>query len=205
MGQELYSCDTTQIDVFTSARFTRHHACPMDNGWVPVGIYLVARSSRPRKSIHSAAPRPDPTTQGSLQVCRTGYSSFSQVSCCLVVGAIIDGSPPVCQESILFFQRKGAPRRGTRPFPFPYPDEINLSCGKMLVRAHARPASGGAPAKGLTAVPPPPQPGYRLPPRIRSRPRTPPLRRRGTGPGEGTGGSRPGGSAPARRTGSPPR
>ena len=66
MGQELYSCDTTQIDVFTSARFTRHHACPMDNGWVPVGIYLVARSSRPRKSIHSAAPRPDPTTQGSL-------------------------------------------------------------------------------------------------------------------------------------------
>ena len=104
----------------TSARFTRHHACPMDNGWVPVGIYLVAcpmdngwvpvgiylvaRSSRPRKSIHSAAPRPDPTTQGSLQVCRTGYSSFSQVSCCLVVGAIIDGSPPVCQESILFFQ-----------------------------------------------------------------------------------------------------
>ena len=73
MGQELYSCDTTQIDVCTSARFTRHHACPMDNGWVPVGIYLVARSSRPRKSIHSATPRPDPTTQGSLKVCCTGY------------------------------------------------------------------------------------------------------------------------------------
>ena len=98
MGQELYSCDTTQIDVFTSARFTRHHACPMDNGWVPVGIYLVARSSRPRKSIHSAAPRPDPTTQGSLQVCRTGYSSFSQVSCCLVVGVIIAAPPPLVKE-----------------------------------------------------------------------------------------------------------
>ena len=28
MGQELNSCDTTQIDVITSARFTRHHACP---------------------------------------------------------------------------------------------------------------------------------------------------------------------------------
>ena len=39
MGQEPDSCDTTQIDVFTSARFTRHHACPMDNGWDPVGIY----------------------------------------------------------------------------------------------------------------------------------------------------------------------
>ena len=84
----------------TSARFTRHHACPMDNGWVPVGIYLVSRSSRPRKSIHSAAPRPDLTTRDSLQVCRTGYYSFSQVSCCLVVGAIIAAPPPVCQASI---------------------------------------------------------------------------------------------------------
>lgn len=84
----------------TSARFTRHHACPMDNGWVPVGIYLVSRSSRPRKSIHSAAPRPDLTTRDSLQVCRTGYYSFSQVSCCLVVGVIIAAPPPVCQASI---------------------------------------------------------------------------------------------------------
>ena len=39
MGQELHSCDTTQIDVNTSARFTRHHACPMDNGWGPVSPY----------------------------------------------------------------------------------------------------------------------------------------------------------------------
>lgn len=70
MGQELHSCDTTQIDVLeTSARFTRHHACPMDNGWVPVGIYSVSLSSRPRKSIHPAAPRLDLTTQGSLEVC----------------------------------------------------------------------------------------------------------------------------------------
>ncbi len=89
MGQELYSCDTTQIDVCTSARFTRHHACPMDNGWVPVGIYLVSRSSRPRKSIHSAALRPDLTLRDSLQVCRTGYSSFSKVYRCLIVGIII--------------------------------------------------------------------------------------------------------------------
>ena len=85
----------------TSARFTRHHACPMDNGWVPVGIYLVSRSSRPRKSIHSAAPRLDPTTQGSLKVCRTGYYSFSQV--CLLFGCCgyYSGSSPTCQP--LFF------------------------------------------------------------------------------------------------------
>jgi len=38
----------------------------MDNGWVPVGIYLVSRSSRPRKSIRTAAPRPDLTIQDSL-------------------------------------------------------------------------------------------------------------------------------------------
>ena len=117
MGQELYSCDTTQIDACASARFTRHHACPVDNGWVPVGIYLVARSSRPRKSIHSAAPRPDPTAQGSLKVCRAGYYSFSQVSCCLVVGAIIAAPSPLCQPPIFSPGEKGKDqgRRGRRP------------------------------------------------------------------------------------------
>ena len=117
MGQELYSCDTTQIDVFTSARFTRHHACPMDNGWVPVGIYLVSRSSRPRKSIHSAAPRPDLTTRDSLQVCRTGYYSFSQVSCCLVVGVII-AAPPLFVKHQFFrtrtFFHGASPRQKAR-------------------------------------------------------------------------------------------
>ena len=110
MGQELYSCDTTQIDACTSTRFTRHHACPMDNGWVPVGIYLVARSSRPRKSIHSAAPRPDPTTQDSLKVCRTGYFSFSQVCCCLVVGAIIAAPAPLVNPPGGNFLRRGSGR-----------------------------------------------------------------------------------------------
>ena len=74
MGQEPYSCDTTQIDVLeTSARFTRHHACPMDNGWGPVGIYLVSRSSRPRKAIRPATPRPALTTRDSLKVCCADY------------------------------------------------------------------------------------------------------------------------------------
>lgn len=58
MGQELHSCDTTQIDVLeTSARFTRHHACPMDNGWVPVGIYLD-RSVQAALESPFTRPRP---------------------------------------------------------------------------------------------------------------------------------------------------
>ena len=85
MGQELYSCDTTQIDICgkrfhkTSSRLTCHHTRPVDNGWVPVGIYLVARSSRPRKSIHPAAPYPDSTIQGSLCVRKPITYSFSSV------------------------------------------------------------------------------------------------------------------------------
>ena len=89
MGQELHSCDTTQIDVKTSARFTRHHACPMDNGWVPVGIYL-AKPFKPPSKVHSpTAPRPDHTIRDSLQVCSIGYSSSSQVSEDLLVVVII--------------------------------------------------------------------------------------------------------------------
>ena len=123
MGQELHSCDTTQIDVLeTSARFTRHHACPMDNGWVPVGIYLVSRSSRPRKSIRPAAPRPDPTTQGSLKVCRTSYFSFSQVSLLFDCYGYYSGSAHLCQPPIFRLGKAlywgiepGRPPCGRRP------------------------------------------------------------------------------------------
>ena len=53
-----------------SARFPRHHAYPMDNGWDPVDIYLdCVRSSRPQKAIHITALRLDLTTQGSLWDC----------------------------------------------------------------------------------------------------------------------------------------
>ena len=62
MGQELHSCDTTQIDVLeTSARLTRHHACPMDNGWDPVGIYLDRSWKGPFKppsKVHSPGRAP---------------------------------------------------------------------------------------------------------------------------------------------------
>ena len=98
----------------TSARFTRHHACPMDNGWVPVGIYLVSRSSRPRKPIRPAAPRPDLTTQDSLQVCSASYYSFSQVSCCSLVGAIITASLPFVNPIFLFAAEKNPRARKQR-------------------------------------------------------------------------------------------
>ena len=53
-----------------SARFPRHHAYPMDNGWDPVGIYLdQVRSSRPQKAIHITAHRLDLTIQDSLWDC----------------------------------------------------------------------------------------------------------------------------------------
>lgn len=39
MGQKLYFCDTTQIDVFNARSLTHYHAYPIDNGWVPVDIY----------------------------------------------------------------------------------------------------------------------------------------------------------------------
>ena len=41
MGQELHSCDTTQIDMFSHIRSLMRSIkrIPMDNGWVPVGRY----------------------------------------------------------------------------------------------------------------------------------------------------------------------
>lgn len=81
----------------TSARSTRHHACPMDNGWVPVGIYLVSRSSRPRKSIRPAAPRSDSTTRSSLKglLCRLllFLKGLLLFGCC----GYYSGSSPACQ------------------------------------------------------------------------------------------------------------
>ena len=77
---------------------------------------------------------------------------------------------------------------------------------KTLVRAVARPTCGGAPAKG-PVIPWrwPRQPEYHPLQRTQFRPRIRPLRRRGRAPGGRTGGSRLGGCAPARRSGSPLR
>ena len=90
MGQELHSCDTTQIDVKTSARFAHHHARPMDNGWGPVGIYLVARSSRPRKSIRRFRQAPF-TPSGALFASEWPVTSlphrFVWFTCCSVLYA----------------------------------------------------------------------------------------------------------------------
>ena len=94
-------CDTTQIDAIGVHSLTRTIIrAPMDNGW-DTRRNLLGRPFSPPSGVHSpAAPRPDLTIRDSLKVCRTGYYSFSQVSCCLVVGVIIAAPPPVCQASI---------------------------------------------------------------------------------------------------------
>lgn len=81
MGQELRSCDTTQIDEkFVRSLMRTIIRTPIDNGRDPVGIYSrKTLSSRPPKSIHSA-----PTTVISpptilLTTSSRNYYSSSQV------------------------------------------------------------------------------------------------------------------------------
>ena len=54
MGQELHSCDTTQIDMFPHIRSLMRSIkrIPMDNGWVPVGRYSI-NSFAPPSTVHS--------------------------------------------------------------------------------------------------------------------------------------------------------
>ena len=54
MGQELHSCDTTQIDMFPHIRSLMRSIkrIPMDNGWVPVGHYSIL-SFAPPSTVHS--------------------------------------------------------------------------------------------------------------------------------------------------------
>ena len=52
MGQEPYSCDTTQIDACASTRFMRHHACPMDNG-TGSRRHLLGCPFKPPSEVHS--------------------------------------------------------------------------------------------------------------------------------------------------------
>ena len=54
MGQELHSCDTTQIDVYTSARLRVPSYAPrwITGGNPSASTEASARSSRPPKSIH---------------------------------------------------------------------------------------------------------------------------------------------------------
>ena len=96
----------------TSARFTRHHACPMDNGWVPVGIYLVSRSSRPRKSIRSTAPRSDSTTRSSLKGLLCRLLLFLKGLLLFGCWDYYSGSSPACQpQNFNFPFQVGAAQR----------------------------------------------------------------------------------------------
>ena len=120
MGQELHSCDTTQIDVLqrplASRAITRARwitgGSPSASTWAS---NLVPRSSRPRKSIRPAAPRPDLTTRDSLWVCRTGYSSFSKVCASLTCRCHYMHPGPACQ--VFFLRKKTFGERAGRPLP----------------------------------------------------------------------------------------
>lgn len=67
----------------TPTRFTRHHACPVDNGWGPVGIYwgiVCPTPFKPPSEVHSpTASDPASTVRDSLCLGRAGYFSSSQV------------------------------------------------------------------------------------------------------------------------------
>ena len=63
-------CGTTQLDVCKRPLALRAITrTPWVTGGDPVGIYLVARSSRPQKAIRLTARRPDHTARDSLGVC----------------------------------------------------------------------------------------------------------------------------------------
>lgn len=74
----------------TSARFTRHHACPMDNGWVPVGIYLDCSVQAALESPFTR-PRPAliPPPKALFRFALPATTLSHRFVCCSVVVAII--------------------------------------------------------------------------------------------------------------------
>ena len=68
MGQELRSCDTTQIDEkFVRSLMRTIIRTPIDNGRDPVGIYSSKRFFKPPSEVHSfRTDDRDLTTHGSL-------------------------------------------------------------------------------------------------------------------------------------------
>ena len=70
----------------TSARFTRHHACPMDNGWVPVGIYL-GRPVQAALESPFTQPRPVliPPPRTLLRFAAPVTTLSHRFGCCLIV------------------------------------------------------------------------------------------------------------------------
>ena len=80
----------------TSARFTRHHACPMDNGWVPVGIYL-GRPVQAALESPFTQPRPVliPPPRTLLWFAAPVTTLSHRFGCCFVVVVIIAAPPPL--------------------------------------------------------------------------------------------------------------
>ena len=88
----------------TSARFTRHHACPMDNGWVPVDIYLGAHSTSVQAALESPFTRLRPALIPPSKAlfsfpygdrfAKPATTLSHRFICCSFVVAIIASSPP---------------------------------------------------------------------------------------------------------------
>ena len=104
LGQELHSCDTTQIDVKTSTRFTRHHACPMDNGWVPVGQYLEFSPFRPPSEVHSHDRSP-PRLHCPGLAAGSHLSATTLPQRFAVIHLLLSLYPPAAALSTLFFDK----------------------------------------------------------------------------------------------------
>ena len=80
MGQELHSCDTTQIDVKNARSLMRTIIrIPIDNGRAPVGHYSISLSLRPQQSIPSAPPTVITPPTALLTTVARKYYSVSKV------------------------------------------------------------------------------------------------------------------------------
>ena len=80
MGQELHSCDTTQIDAMRPLASRTIMRARWVTGRVPVGIYWVKdRSSRPQKSIQPPLPAVITPPTALLGAGETTYFSSSPV------------------------------------------------------------------------------------------------------------------------------
>ena len=92
MGQEPYSCDTTQIDACASTRFMRHHACPMDNG-TGSRRHLLGCPFKPPSEGHSLDHAPS----------RSHHPGLSAGLCCRVLFfltgfAVFIVTPIICTD-----------------------------------------------------------------------------------------------------------
>lgn len=104
------------------ARFPRHHAYPMDNGWDPVGIYWDDRLFKPPSEGHSPSRSPPRSHHPGLSwgsLCKVTLLPHRFV--CLVIGTHYRLLERLCQEKMrknfcgIFGNRKKEQEKGAAP------------------------------------------------------------------------------------------